>query len=250
MYEVDSKKSQVQAAGLGLVEKANEPRWALQLLIAALYADLVLLWQAGHGLLQWSARTDELLQNLGLVAVGVVGFALLAGIVLPLWADVCRRVVVWLAIQVPGFRWLQEARRDRLPGSISPYTLKTEAIARESTFMWSRWKEHDEATKKQHADQLRLGVLVVGVLTLGSVDWAAQWIFPGGVSLLAAAERALPSPAFSSTLLAAATLSSLAVLRWAWFSGWNTDWLHYPPLAPQPPQEPAFRRAAARGNRQ
>jgi hypothetical protein len=248
--DVDSKKDRVQAAGLGLVEKASEPRWALQLAVAALYVDLVLLWQAKHGLIQWSARTDELMQNLGLAAAGVVGFAVLAAIVLPTWGYLCRRVVMWLATEVPWLGWLWKPENDRPSGSVRPYKLKSQAIAKESDFMWSRWKEHDEATTKRHADQLQIGSLMVGALTLGSIDWAAQWMVPGSVSLIGAVERALPSQAYGQSLLAAAVLLSCAVLRWAWFSGWDLGWVHYPPLSDdftkQALKEPAYRSTAAK----
>ena len=62
---------------LAIIEKIHELRWTLHLAMVVLFADLVLVWGSGRGIIHWSASADQLLANAGLLITGVFAFGVL-----------------------------------------------------------------------------------------------------------------------------------------------------------------------------
>ena len=86
----DTATKQTFTSVWAIVEKIHELRWTLHLAMVVLFADLILVWRSGQGIIHWSASADQLLANAGLLITGVLAFGVLMSLVMPLLGLVVR----------------------------------------------------------------------------------------------------------------------------------------------------------------
>jgi len=216
--------------GLTIIEKVSEVRWTLQLAQAVLFADLALLWKTGHGILEWSASTDQLLGNSGILVVSLIVFGVFASIVLPVVGMLFRTLAWQLIINLPIPQWLQTERDyTRKFGSVRPIELLNLALKENSAFLFGIYKEHSQKQTKEQVAQLEAGNLIFAVLVLATANMAANWLGLSGISLIAELCSALGEQA--NLVLAVAAFMTFIALKWTWFSDWDSGWIYYPPLA-------------------
>ena len=217
------------AAGLGLIEKASELQWAMRLASAVLFVDLALLWRAGHGIVEWSASTDQLMQNSGVLIAGLLGFATLSSVIVPIWVEVLRRLTWEVVIHLPTLSSIRTPASG-FPGQVKPGVVRDTALAKSDAFMYARWREHDQARSDEEKTKLQISSLAVSVMTLSIANYSSASLFGfTGVSMLKAFEHAFDP--FGSAVLLGLVATGLVALRWAWFMGWgDSGWIHYPSL--------------------
>lgn len=229
---MDSSSNQPKPSlpsGLSLIEKAQELRWTLQLATAVLFADLVLVWRTGKGVAHWSIQADLLLSNSGFLLVSILGFGILMSIVVPLAAELFRRMGWQLLISIPWPNWMQTERDYRRPvGGVRPSELRDYAYKKDDRTLLDIVTAHQEKEQKTIAENLSAGQMVFGVLALGLADY-----FPGILGIHAATLlREIPAT-FNSVgelAMAVAFLMALVAIKATWFSMDALDWIDYPPL--------------------
>lgn len=228
----DQAKPTPVAAGLGIIEKVSELQWTLQLGQAVLFSDLALMWRTGRGIVEWSASTDQLLQNAGVLMAALLGFAFLSSVVFPLWAEAWRWLALEVATVVPRPEWLTPSRDVTRPrGSVRPWELHDQALNEGNAFVFAIWTEYERKRQKAQEARSRIGDAVAAVFGLATMDWAAHAIGLTGTSLLAAFESSFGSLGTLTLMFAVAV--GLLALKWAWLSVWDSEWVYYPPLHEQ-----------------
>lgn len=215
--------------GIAIIEKASELRWVLQFACAVLFADLAMLWKTGHGIVEWSTSTDQLLNNAGILAVSLLAFGVLVAIILPLLSELLRAVMIPIVIYGTP-QWLRgKPDYTREVGYVHPYELRKFALKENSQFLLGMYQEHCDRKTKERTARLETGNLISGVLLLAIVDWASQSLGLSGMSVIAGLNSQLTGQQGTLVLLLVALLTFFS-LKWAWFSGWGEDWIYYPPL--------------------
>lgn len=221
--------SPTAAEGLGIIEKASEIRWVLQFACAVFFADLAMLWKTGHGIVEWTTSTDQLLNNTGTLAVSLLAFGVLVAIILPLLGELSRLLLV-LTVIYGTPKWLhQEPDYTRKVGYVRPYELHELALQENSQFLHGMYQEHCEKREKERVARLETGSLIIAALLMVIADWCSLWLGLSGMSVIEGLRSQLTGQQELLVLLFVACLSFFS-LKWAWFSGWGEDWIYYPPL--------------------
>lgn len=215
--------------GIAIIEKASELRWVLQFASAVFFADLAMLWKTGHGIVEWTTNTDQLLNNTGILAVSLLAFGVLVAIVLPILSELLRLLMIPVVIYGTP-RWLrEEGGYTREVGYVRPNELHDFALKENSQFLLGICQEHCDQKTKERVARLETGSLIIAALLLAIVDLGSQWLGLSGMSIIAGFRSQLTGQQGMLILFFVALLTFFS-LRWAWFSGWGEGWIYYPPL--------------------
>lgn len=229
---MDSNSNQPKPSlqsSLSLIEKAQELRWTLQLATAVLFADLLLAWRTGTGILHWSIQTDHLLANSGFLLVSVLGYGVLMSVVIPLIGESVRRLVWDLLIAIPWPRWMQNERDYRRPvGGVLPSELKKYAYQKDDRALLDIVASHQELERKSIVESLAAGQIVFSVLLVGFLNY-----FPGLLGIQAPTLLNEMKATFGHAgefAIAGALICGFLAMKVMWFSVEPMRWIDYPPL--------------------
>lgn len=217
------------SAGLSLIEKAQELRWTIELATAVLFADLVLAWRTGQGIVHWSIQADQLLANTGFVLVSVLAYGVLKSAVVPLAAEFFRNLLWLLLVSFPWPQWLRTKRDNSRPvGGVLPSELQDYAYKKNDPALLAIYSAHQKKKTAEVANELSAGQSVFGVLTLGFANYFPSWLGVNGITLLR--EFSTTFTSVSESALWIALCFGLVAIKMTWFSPSELDWIHYPPL--------------------
>ncbi len=217
------------ASGLAIIEKAQELRWTLQLAVAVLFADLVLVWCTGAGIIQWSPSATDLLSNVGALVTGVLAFGVLMSIVAPIVGETVRQLVCGLVLNIPWPDWMRSTQDYRRPvGKVFPSELLDHALRKGDKFLLDLYKAHQEEDASRASADVSTGQIAFKVLVLAVADYCPDFLGIHGTTVLQTLVGRLGKP--GEALLLFGLLLGLTVLKWAWLPVEGPGWIHYPPL--------------------
>ncbi|MCY0858740.1 hypothetical protein [Cupriavidus sp. D39] len=230
--KLDTAKSAF-SGGPVWIEKAWEAAWALRISSVLLFSDLALIVYSRHGLLGWPVAGEDLLQNLGLVAVAVAVFGLLVAIVLPALEFFLKRFLNEFIWDVPGFSTLVSKNLYPRPyGYVSVYKVYQHAIEGQSAFLMKIYDDSLRRLERAERSIKQLGSLMFSTVCFSIADaWSPRMGWTDE-SLISAGLRATgTSGAFVWTSVVAVCS---AFVVYAWFSDNGRHWIYYPSLANEP----------------
>lgn len=226
--EVSSSKPSIPA-GLGIIEKAREIRWTLQIAAAVLFADLLLVWWTGNNITQWSTSADQLMGNSGFLVTGTLAFAVLMSIVLPLVGELFRLALWELIIEVPWPSWmLSERDYRRQVGMVYPHELHDHALKKGDKLLLDIYTDHEHRMSTQESEKMVMAQMVFALLVLGGVDFFASELGFHGRTMLQ--EWIFLFGRVGEITIALGLVLAMTALKKMWFSLDSTDWIYYPPL--------------------
>ena len=225
----DSQPKPALPSGWALIEKAQELHWTLQLAVAVLFADMVLVWHTGHGIAQWSTSIDRLLADSGVLVTGILAFGVLMSIVMPLAGTLCRWVVWLLQFEIPWPNWMRRQRDyRRQPGMVWAIELLDHALEKGDKLLLDMHSAHEQKRSAEEAAKLVTGQAIFSVLVLGAINYFAPALGINGTTLIQTLAELLGQSA--GIVLAAGLWLAILLLKEAWFSDKDLDWIYYPPL--------------------
>lgn len=225
----DSQPKQALPSGWALIEKAQELRWTLQLAVAVLFADMMLVWHTGHGIAQWSTSIDKLLADSGVLVTGMLAFGVLMSIVMPLAGTLSRWAIWQLTFAIPwpsGMRSLRDYRRK--PGMVCASELLDHALAKGDKLLLDMHSAYEQRKSANESANLVTGQAIFSVLVLGALNYFAQALGIHGTTLTQTLGELLGQSA--EIVSAAGFWLAILILKGTWFSDRDLDWIYYPPL--------------------
>lgn len=233
--EKDGSTHSTGSTGLALVEKISDIPWVMQLAQIVFFVDLALLWKTGHGISESSITVDQLLRHSGLLVAGLLILGVMVSVVLPIFGEVARFLVGLLPIP----KWLQTDRDYRRPnGCVFPHELLDLALKGNSSFLLDLYQEHEEKKEAERLAQFKSGRLIFSALILALLDFeVAQHGM--GASFLGEIYSVLGN--YGGITLLMLVLWAIFGLKWAWFSGFDSGWIYYPPLCDEIEKEQRMR---------
>ena len=201
----------------------------MQLATAVLFADLVLAWRTGTGIVHWSIQADQLLANSGFLLVSVLGYGVLMSIVMPLAGDFVWRLVWDLLIAIPWPPWMRTDRDYRRPaGGVLPSELKKYADQKDYLALLDIVAAHEKLEKKSIVESLAAGQIAFSVLVVGFFNY-----FPGLLGIQAPTLLNEMKATFGHAgefAIAGALILGLLAMKAMWFPVEPIRWIDYPPL--------------------
>jgi hypothetical protein len=208
-----------------IIEKIHELRWTLHLAVVVLFADLVLVWRSGRGIIHWSASADQLMANAGLLITGVLAFGVLMSFVMPMFGWIVRCLLSELIWRLKE----NDIDNPHDRGQVRPYELRDHALKKGDKLLLDIYEAHEQKKRAVSLEKLAYGQMLFAVLVLAFLDfYLADWFGIQGTTVLQALAALLgisaPLVLFSGVLLAGSGL------WWAWFPEDGPDGIYYPPL--------------------
>ncbi|KVL45391.1 hypothetical protein WS99_26055 [Burkholderia territorii] len=216
---------------LGYLQKAWEWQWALRLTYLLLFTDLALLVSGRHGLLHWSIRSEALQESAGFLCLAVTAFGLIASIGIPVLAEVARSVVVAVVCAIPWqltalFR--HEPDWKRPGGCVTPFELRNLALDEKDDFLLRLYDKYDRRQTELREQRRQAGNLVFGVLLLMVLD--GMDVVGGSTQESIVDALVNVFHPWSSMFWWGITIAGFMALKWAWWDGYEREWIYYPPL--------------------
>lgn len=234
--------------GFGVLDKLYECRWTFRLAQAVFFADLALLY-TDNSLLRWSARTNELVSNAGILAVSLLAFSLLVSLLLPLfgiflthWVKIggeyIRNKIKWRemvgtapGVLLSGLSSLASYDDKPNKNHVRASEVRRSAITENNSFMFKIYSD----TMKREAD-LDYGALLLfctGVLLIA--DWVAPVLFKAnGSSIMGELVRIVCESDYTIIqVVGGLFLITLVVISVHILKRWLRDddvMIYYPPL--------------------
>jgi hypothetical protein len=217
------------SAALAILDKVQELRWTLQALAAGLFADSLLVWFTGRGLNQWSTSTDQFLTNIGYLLTGILGFAVLMAIVLPLIGGCSRWLIGELTIHLPLPKWPQDFDPYRRPTDcVMLQELHELALEKGDKFVLDIYASHEQKRVERKTTKDAMGQIMFSVLVLGIANYLADGFGARGPTLTRSLVLWLGQT--GETALILASLFAAAGIKAAWSHENGMEWVYYPPL--------------------
>lgn len=218
--------------GIGLLERAWNGAWALQLVCAVMFLDVAMILRTGHGLWQWSPDDMALLKNVGWLALLIVAFTVAVALVVPVVLVLLRQLVGLVSYRVMAFFTIagsDDRPYQRSPGYVPAHALRDLALHEKDDFLLRLYENHVQARNAGRASIEQAGNLTATAVLASLLDWgiASGWM-PGSVSLVQAIYAALGDLAHIVT--AVVLLCAGLIVKWAWFDHSMPDVIYYPPL--------------------
>jgi hypothetical protein len=235
----DSTLKSVGSAGLAVIEKFWEAHWILRFAQAVLFADLALLYETGHGIIDSPITGNEILSNFNRLLVYLLAFGLLSSIIFPIFSGLIPFCVhrLYQIIISPIVRWFvqdigsSKSRYERPYGCVTDSELLNLALEEKSSFLLDMYNdERQKRMKGEREDEHQrnmAGQVTFPVVVLSFVDYLLPSL-PEGNSII----RSASGEFWNFILIVLAFLAFLALI-WAWFSDLDyhtPHWIYYPPL--------------------
>ncbi|QNH19714.1 hypothetical protein HEP73_00612 [Xanthomonas sp. GW] len=207
---------------LSLMDKAWDSQWVMRFSCIVLFVDAALVLKGGKGLLQWSATTEKLWQDVGFLIVAAAAFGLLASFVLPTLAYFVR----WLVLLFPGVASFDDS--GRLPGCVSAGDFRDYALKRESEFLLRMYDEAWREWLRHRSERDEMGNLVFVTVVMAIADGMLALLYLDGRSLV---HDALVQLGDGAWLLVPLLLTgAFLLLSKTWFAADRPVVIYYPPL--------------------
>lgn len=225
-----AKPNVADTISIGIVEKAWEFKWGIQLVYLGLYADAVLACVLHRNLLSVTSSSSQIWESVGALLIGVAGFCLTVSLIIPTISGILKTTIIECA---PNFLintfGEHSARRDE----ISLHYLHTEALKTKDEFLMAIYREQQPSAIRKSAEHRQSGTLISGLVLLMIADiWAGYASGTDTLLLLLARGHEL---AFYLSL--APTM--VVLLIWASLRPYPRDNIYHPTLRKQQDQERA-----------
>lgn len=161
--QAKSKVDAAQAFSIGLIEKAWEFKWSLQLIYIALYADAVLAWFFHKNLLSVTISSAQIWESIGALLLAVAGFGLTVSFVIPLLYQLLRKLIFDIS---PDLLLNSFSERDAGPSEVSIHYVHTEALRTSDDFLMAIYREKNSLWIRRLNDQQQASTLIIGLLLL------------------------------------------------------------------------------------
>lgn len=222
-----SKVDAAQAISIGLIEKAWEFKWGIQLIYIALYADTVLAWFLHKNLLSVTTGSTQIWESVGALLLAVAGFGLTVSFVIPLFSEFLKALIIEIS---PAFLLNAFRERDVGPGEVSLHYLHTEALRTSDDFLMAIYREKNSIWIRKLNDQRQATSLLIGLVLLTISD---IWVDASGTeTLILWLARGHEVPFYLYLALAIFTLPVFSILK-----PWPRAYVYNPRLRRQEDQE-------------
>ncbi|NTZ96992.1 hypothetical protein FCH79_17085 [Pseudomonas koreensis] len=158
-----TKVDAAQAISIGLIEKAWEFKWGIQLIYIALYADAVLAWVLHKNLLSVTTSSAQIWESIGALLLAIAGFGLTVSFVIPLFYQLLRKFIFDIS---PDLLFKAFSERDAGPSEVSVHYLHTEALRTSDDFLMAIYREKSSLWIRRLNDQQQASTLIIGLLLL------------------------------------------------------------------------------------
>lgn len=158
------------AISIGVIEKAWEFKWGIQLVYVALYADAILAWFLHINLLSVTYYSPQIWGAVGALLIAAAGFCLTVSLIIPFFSDLLRVTVIQYSP-----RWLTNAFSEHAarPHEVSFHYLHTEALRTRDEFLMAIYREKNPTWIRKFCDHRQPGTLMCGLALLLTADaWA------------------------------------------------------------------------------
>lgn len=162
-----SKVDAAQAISIGLIEKAWEFKWGIQLIYIALYADAVLAWFLNKNLLSLTTGSTQIWESVGALLLAVAGFGLTVSFVIPVFSEFLKAIIIEIS---PTFLLNAFRERDVGPSEVSLNYLHTEALRTSDDFLMAIYREKNSIWIRRLNDQRKATTLLIGLVLLTVSD--------------------------------------------------------------------------------
>jgi len=223
-----SKVDAAQAISIGLIEKAWEFKWGIQLIYIALYADAVLAWFLHKNLLSITTGSTQIWESIGALLLAVAGFGLTVSFVIPLLSGLLKAIIIQIS---PNFLFSAFRERGAEPGEVSLHYLHTEALRTSDDFLMAIYREKNSLWIRRLNDQQQASTLIIGLLLLITTNiWTGY--ASGTETLILWLARGYEVPFYLYLALAIFTLPVFTILK-----PWPPAYAYHPRLRRQQDQE-------------
>jgi len=223
-----SKADAAQAISIGLVEKAWEFKWSIQLIYIALYADAVLAWFLHKNILSVTTGSTQIWESIGALLLAVAGFGLTVSLIIPQLSDFLRKFIIEIS---PAFLFNVLKERGAEPNEVSLDYLHTEALRTSDDFLMSLYQEKRSVWLRKLSDRRQTATLLIGLMMLTIADILAGYA-SGTQTLILWAVRGYELPFYLYLSLAILTMPVFAIL-----TPWPRAYVYHPRLRRQQDQE-------------
>lgn len=221
-------KQSFDIKALGLIEKASDFHWMLQIVALALFVDSALLLSKGKNLINYSWVDFNFSSELNLVLIAGLSYSVLVSAVIPIIGGVVGYTVRFFYYQ---FIYLHVRDRDsakRWRNQVSYYELKEHADRTQSTYARAAYEAWENVEKKIEGEKIKLERAAFRTLILlGSGFYLSA---PGNPSTITELSKYVSHDAYMFSTMA--TLGILVYLCCAsWCKDWyQSKWISYAPL--------------------
>lgn len=211
-----------------VIEKAGDLPLMLQLLSLLLFFETLLLVFKKKNLLNFPWAGVDWSGALGELLVAGMSYALLLSVVLPA-IEAC---MFGLANSTPGWmlkRLFSDTRyRQRPPGGVADYELRTRADAEQSSYLLAMVQEAQQKAEQVTLHKSHLGTGAFRVMAMLLLNLHVSSAALPSTPMLAG--RYLPADWLSMLMfLILVALFSICLRSW-WHDRYTTIWIPYPPL--------------------
>lgn len=223
-----SKVDAAQAISIGLIEKAWEFKWGIQLIYIALYADAVLAWFLHKNLLSVTTSSTQIWESIGALLLAAAGFGLTVSFLIPLFHELLRKLIFDIS---PDFLLNTFSERDTGPSEVSIDYLHTEALRTSDDFLMAIYRETNSLWIRRVNDQQQASTLIIGLLLLITINiWTGY--ASGTETLTLWLAKGYEEPFYLCLTLIFVTLPVFMILK-----PWPPAYAYHPRLRRQQDQE-------------
>ncbi|WP_095113016.1 hypothetical protein [Pseudomonas sp. Irchel 3H7] len=223
-----SKADAAQAISIGLIEKAWEFKWGIQLIYIALYADAVLAWFLHKNLLSVTTGSTQIWESIGALLLAVAGFGLTVSFVIPQFSEFMRKFIIEIS---PAFLLDAFRKRGAESGEVSLHYLHTEALRTSDDFLMAIYQEKNSIWIRKLNDQRQATTLLIGLVLLTVSDiWVGYT--SGTETLILWLARGHEVPFYLYLALAIFILPIFSILK-----PWPRAYAYHPQLRRKQDQE-------------
>ncbi|PWK45893.1 MULTISPECIES: hypothetical protein [unclassified Pseudomonas] len=231
MTEEAQGKSKVdagQAFSIGLIEKAWEFKWGIQLIYIALYADAVLAWILHKNLLSVTTGSTQIWESIGALLLAVAGFGLTVSFVIPLFYELLRKFIFEFS---PDFLLSAFSEPDAGPSQVSIGYLHTEALRTSDDFLMAIYREKKALWIRRLNDQRQASTLIIGLLLLTTTNILTGYV-SGTETLILWLTKGYQEPFYLCLALISVPLLTFTILK-----PLPSDYVFHPQLRRKQDQE-------------